>query len=147
MKINLKDNTMSMKEKFTIYPVGKVRKRAEKVFLKIFTAYQEAILGLKDYSHILVLYWFSENDTPEKRGTLQVVPRHNPENPLTGVFACCSPARPNLIATTVCKIVSIQENLIYIDDIDAFDGSPVIDIKPFFGNKDTDDIRIPSWAQ
>jgi tRNA (Thr-GGU) A37 N-methylase len=50
-------------------------------------------------------------------------------NPLTGVFATHSPARPNLIGVSRSKIISVKGNIIEIDDIDAFDGSPVIDLK------------------
>ena len=132
---------------YKIYPVGKVHIEDERTYLEIFSEFKDGILGLSDYSHIVVLYWFSENDTPEKRKTLQVIPRHNPDNPLTGLFACCSPARPNLIAMTVCKIISVKDNLIYIEDIDAFDGSPIIDIKPFFGNEDIKNVRMPDWAK
>jgi len=135
-----------MKSKYEIYPIGKIHKESDDVFLEIFKQFKDGMLGLKEYSHIVVLYWFSENDNLEKRKTLRVIPRQNPENPLTGVFACCSPARPNLIATTVCKIKSIKENLIYVESIDAINGSPIIDIKPFFGHEDIIGIEVPNWA-
>jgi tRNA (Thr-GGU) A37 N-methylase len=60
---------------------------------------------------------------------LQVHPRRNPDNPLTGVFATHSPVRPNLIGVTRCGIINVRENVIEVDEIDAFDGSPVIDLK------------------
>ena len=68
-----------------------------------------------------------KNDTFEKRRVLRVHPRKDPSNPLTGVFATHSPQRPNLIGLTVCKIISIYDNIIKIEDIDALDDSPVID--------------------
>ena len=79
-----------------------------------------------------MLYWFHENDTPEKRRTLKVHPRRNLGNPLTGVFATHSPMRPNLIAMTRCRLIAVDGLTLTVDAIDARPGSPVIDIKSFF---------------
>ena len=93
-----------------------------------------------------MFWWFSNNDTPQKRSILQVHPRGNPDNPLTGVFATRSPFRPNLIALTLCKIVSINVNVIEIEKTDAFDGTPVLDIKPFIPGYDTaENARVAEW--
>ena len=72
----------------------------------------------------------SERHARETREILQVHPKGNPENPLRGVFATRAPFRPNLIAMSRCKIKSIKENVIEIDEIDAFADSPVLDLKP-----------------
>ena len=110
--------------------------------------YKEALMGLEEFSHIVVLCWFYKSDTPEGRGTLKVHPRNNPENPITGVFATRSPLRPNPIALFTCKILRIEGNRIVIDRIDAFDGTPVIDIKPCITDLDfAADIKIPDWAR
>jgi tRNA-Thr(GGU) m(6)t(6)A37 methyltransferase TsaA len=84
---------------------------------------------MEKQSEIWVLWWFDRNDTPEKRSVLQVHPQGNPQRPLTGVFATHSPVRPNLIAMTRCKIVSVKDNVIEIESIDAFPDTPVLDIK------------------
>jgi tRNA (Thr-GGU) A37 N-methylase len=106
-------------------------------------------LGLEQWSHIWVFYWFDQNDTPEKRAVLQVHPRGNRNNPLTGVFATRSPMRPNLTALSLCRVVSIQGNDIEIEAIDAFDQTPVIDIKPYIQELDTprDPIDAPGWME
>lgn len=132
---------------FELRPVGRVEKSEGSARIRIFEQYADALKGLSDWSHINVLYWFDKNDTPQKRGILQVHPRGNPENPLTGVFACRSPVRPNLIALSVCRIASIKENVIHLDDIDAFDATPVLDIKPVVpGDALAENIQIPDWA-
>jgi tRNA-Thr(GGU) m(6)t(6)A37 methyltransferase TsaA len=77
-----------------------------------------------------VLYWFDRNDTPQKRSMLRVHPRGNPDNPLRGVFATRSPLRPNPIALSQVNVLSVRGSLIEIDGIDAFDDTPVLDIKP-----------------
>src|SRR5210317_55343 len=120
---------LQMKESFQIIPVGIVRKTDTAVSIDIFDDFTDALLGLDGFSHIVVLFWFDQNDTTEKRRVLQVHPRKDPRNPLTGVFATHSPQRPNPIGLTVCKIISIHGDFIEIEDIDAFNGSPVIDLK------------------
>jgi tRNA (adenine37-N6)-methyltransferase len=91
--------------------------------------YQSGLLGLDQFYQVTVIYWFDQNDTPEKRSILQVHPRGDKRNPIRGVFATHSPVRPNLIAISRCKILSVRDNIVEIDDIDAFPDSPVLDLK------------------
>jgi tRNA-Thr(GGU) m(6)t(6)A37 methyltransferase TsaA len=112
-----------------VYPIGKIVKKDGRTFVVIEKKFEPGLLGMDRLSSVTVIYWFDRNDTSAKRSILQVHPRKNMENPLTGVFATHSPVRPNLIGISRCKIVSVQGNIIEIDDIDAFDGSPVIDLK------------------
>ena len=70
------------------------------------------------------------------------------QNPLTGVFACRAPVRPNLIALSVCKILSVRGNVVTLDDLDAFDGTPVLDLKPFIPpDSPREGVRVPDWAK
>jgi tRNA-Thr(GGU) m(6)t(6)A37 methyltransferase TsaA len=117
---------------YQIFPIGVVHNQEDAVWIDIYADFTEGLVGLEQFSHIHVLYWFHQNDTREKRRMLQVHPCGNQNNPLTGVFATHSPARPNLVALTRCQILSIENNRIRIDAIDALDGSPVIDIKAYF---------------
>lgn len=132
---------------YSIHPVGLIRKTEDSACIEIFEAYRDAMSGLEGFSHIHVLFWFHENDTPEHRCTLKVHPRNNPANPLTGVFATHSPRRPNLIGLTRCRITGIDGNRIAIEAIDARDGSPVIDIKCFIPDASPlADVRVPAWV-
>jgi tRNA-Thr(GGU) m(6)t(6)A37 methyltransferase TsaA len=136
-----------MADTYTIHPIGLVRKKDDTAWIEIFAEYREAMLGLEGFSHILVFFWFHENDTAELRRTLQVHPRKDPSNPLTGVFATHSPMRPNLIGLTRCRIRGVEGNRIAIDAIDARDGSPVIDIKCFIPDREPlADLRLPDWV-
>lgn len=136
------------KVSYELFPIGRVEKTEDSVKIRIFEEFQDALLGLESWSHINVLYWFDKNDTPAKRGILQVHPRGNRENPLTGVFACRSPVRPNLIALTVCRVLSVAEGVITVDGIDAFDETPVLDIKPLIrGDEPREDLRVPDWVR
>ena len=138
----------SMAESYSIEPVGKVLKSSEATILEIFPAFKDALLGLDKFSHVLVLYWFDRNDSPDKRAILRVHPRGDKANPLMGVFATRSPFRPNLIGFSVCRIRSVEQNKIKVDNIDAFDGSPIIDLKPYIPASDcVPDASVPEWVK
>lgn len=129
---------------FKVRSIGYVKKAGDRTLIVLDKQYQPGLLGLEGFSHVLVFWWFDKNDTPEGRSVLQVHPKGNPQNPLTGVFATRSPRRPNLIALTLCKVVSVKENVVEIDKTDAFDGTPILDIKPFLPGYDTaDDAKVP----
>jgi tRNA-Thr(GGU) m(6)t(6)A37 methyltransferase TsaA len=125
----------------------KVEKAEGRTRLRVAARYAPALLGLDGFSHVHVRWWFDKNDSPEKRGILQVHPRGDSANPLTGVFATRAPVRPNLIATTLCRIVRIRDNVIDVEDIDAFDGTPILDLKPYIPRSDCaeDGVRTPHW--
>lgn len=136
-----------MTDSYKVYPVGKIRKQDGRIWIEIAPDYRSCMLGLERFSHINVLFWFHENDTPEGRGTMRVHPRKDKKNPLTGVFATHSPLRPNLIGLTRCKILSIQDTVIEIEAMDARDNTPVIDIKCYIPHEEKgEEIRIPDWV-
>ena len=146
------EETMDQKDTKTflkLYPVGRVDRKGKSVKLRIYNRYSDALRGLDGFSHAIVLYWFDRNDTPKKRNILQVHPRGNKKNPLTGVFACRAPVRPNLIALSLCKILAISGTVLSIDKIDALDGSPILDIKPYIPAIDceAEEVRVPDWLR
>jgi tRNA (adenine37-N6)-methyltransferase len=124
---------------FTVSPIGSVKMTGDRPSIVLEKQYQPGILGLREGSHIYVYWWFDRNDTPDLRATLQIHPNPpgNMAHPLTGVFACRSPYRPNLIGMTLAKVLSIKENVIEIDAIDAFADTPVLDIKPYSAGIDS----------
>jgi tRNA-Thr(GGU) m(6)t(6)A37 methyltransferase TsaA len=133
---------------FKLHPIGVVEKKGRGVHLRIFDEYADGLLGLDGWSHVNVFYWFDKNDTPQQRRVLRVHPRGDKQNPLTGVFACRAPVRPNLIALSVCRILAVQGNRITLDELDAFDGTPVLDLKPFIpADAPTKEVRVPAWAR
>jgi tRNA-Thr(GGU) m(6)t(6)A37 methyltransferase TsaA len=132
---------------FVVQPIGRVEKADDRTEIVLDKKYQPGLLGLNGFSHVYVFWWFDKNDTPAKRSTLQVHPRGNNQNPLTGVFATRSPLRPNLIGMTLCKVLSVKENVVTVEKIDAFPGTSVLDIKPFIPGYDSvPDARVPEWA-
>ena len=106
-------------------PSDEMRKRPSRIVLRPEMA--AGLMGLEDEQHILVLFNLHRATQYE----LQLHPGHNPENPIRGVFATRSQYRPNAIAATVADIVSIEDNVINVTGLDAQDGSPVLDIKPY----------------
>jgi len=136
----------SAEKRLAMQPIGRVQKQEDRTLIVLDEKYQPGLLGLEGFSHIHVFWWFDRNDTPEKRRVVQVHPMGDPENPLTGVFATRSPIRPNLIALSLCKIASVEGNVIEVEEIDAFAGTPVLDIKPFIAGHDAAvDATIPDW--
>lgn len=139
--------TKPMAQEYVLRAVGTVVKKDGRNVLDIFPAYHDALLGLEGFSHVVVLYWLDRNDRPEKRSILRVHPRADPRNPLTGVFATRSPVRPNLIAFSVCRIKLVQGCHVFVDRIDAFDGTPIIDLKPYIPGSDCiPTARVPDWV-
>ncbi len=143
------DETQHQSDKaFAIHPIGHIQKANGRSLIVLDKKYQPGLLGLDGFSHVFVFWWFDKNDTPQKRSILQVHPRGDQKNPLTGVFATRSPVRPNLIALSLCRIVSVKDNVVEVEKIDAFEGTPVLDIKPYAPGQDSaTGIKVPEWAK
>ncbi|MDO8601195.1 MAG: tRNA (N6-threonylcarbamoyladenosine(37)-N6)-methyltransferase TrmO [bacterium] len=102
-----------------------------------------ALKGIDDYSHIIVLYWMDK----VKDYVIQHRPQGNQEVPIVGIFACRCPARPNPIGITTVKLISHQGNKIKVKGLDILDGTPIIDIKPYWPQYDkVIKEKIPSWV-
>ncbi|MDY6896400.1 MAG: tRNA (N6-threonylcarbamoyladenosine(37)-N6)-methyltransferase TrmO [Thermotogota bacterium] len=142
---NAQDLEQITKKQFILKPIGFVHKEKGRTTLELNKNLGPACLGLDGFSHVWVLWWFDHNDTQEKRSILQVHPRGNRKNPLTGVFACRSPVRPNPIALTLCQIYSVKNNIIEIDTIDAFANTPILDLKPYIPGYDSTKASVADW--
>ena len=124
-----KRNHNTASETFVLHPIGSVKKEEGHTYIVINKEYVPGLMGLENYSHVTVIYWFHLNDTPKKRAVLQVYPQGNKANPMRGVFSTHSPVRPNLIAISRCKVLSVHDNVIEVDGIDAFSNTPGLDLK------------------
>lgn len=123
-----------MQKEFHLNSIGFIRKNEEKIWLEIEEKFEKGLLRLEDFSHVIVLWWIEGRDTEEDRAILQVYPKVDGTRekvPLVGVFACRSPGRPNPIGLTISKIISKKDNRLYIDRTDAFDNTPILDLKPY----------------
>lgn len=133
---------------FEIFPIGHVRRGDGKTVLEIMAPYRPALKELDRFSHVQVCWWFNQFDDEMYRGIMQS--DHTPyEAPTMGVFACRSPVRPNPIALTTAEVRSIdhERGVVEIVNIDAFDGTPVLDLKPYIPSCDrVKDVRVAEWA-
>lgn len=115
--------------------------------VKIFDEFCDGLRGLNTFSHLIILYWFHLREEEEEREVLKVVPRRHPGAPEVGVFASRSPSRPNPIGLCVVELVKIEKNRLFVRGLDAFEGSPVIDIKPYIPGADAfSNAVVPQWA-
>ncbi len=132
-----------------VNPIGKVSSRQdEKAKIEIRPELAKALMGLEGFSHVWVVFWLHEHDCAEQRAILQVHPRRDPANPLTGVFATRAPVRPNLIGLTCCRVVSVRGNVLEVEGLDAREGSPVLDLKPYIPSSDAlPEAKVPGWVK
>lgn len=89
--------------------------------------YLPGLYRLGHFKHVWVIFGFHRN----KEVLMKVHPQHDPSKPIVGVFASRSPTRPNKLGLTLVQIVSIRKGILTVKGLDAFDGSPVFDIKPY----------------
>jgi len=136
-----------MPAELTLRPIGVVRRDGDEVWLAVDEPYRPAMLEMDLFGHIIVLWWARGHDNPESRGILQTELPYAP-GVTAGVFSCRCEYRPNPIATTVCKLLDldIDAGVVRIAAIDAFDESPLLDIKPYIGVVDrVEHIVVPDW--
>ena len=128
--------------------VGVVEKDGEEeAKIRIFPDFCAGLRNIADFSHLIVLYWIHMRDTEAERRTLLVVPRRHTRNVETGVFACRSPSRPNLIGLCVVELLKIEECVLTVKGLDALKDSPIVDIKPYIPKADAvPNARVPEWT-
>jgi len=103
--------------------------------------------GIEEFSHLLVLYW-AHLGSPEGRKLTRGHPIGRKEFPLVGIFATRSPMRPNPVLLTTVELVERRGNVLRVTGLDAVDGSPLIDIKPYTpGYHQVHDVRMPQWME
>lgn len=118
----------------------------KKARVHIFPEFCDALKGIDGFSHIIVLYWIHLRDNEKERSVLQVVPRARADNVKVGVFACRSPSRPNPIGLCVVKLMKVEDCALTVKGLDAFKGSPIIDIKPYIPRRDiVPNTYTPEW--
>lgn len=108
---------------------------------------EDILNGIEDYSHLVVLYW--AHAVPEERRSLtRVHPMGRKDFPEVGIFSTCSPARPNPVLMTIVRLTKREKNVLTVIGLDAIDGSPVIDIKPYVSEfYPREGVRVPAWME
>lgn len=118
----------------------------EQAYIELDTQFSPQVLdGLEDFSHVEIVFLLNQVD-PGKVQLAARHPRNNPDWPKVGIFAQRTKNRPNRIGTTICRILKVQDRKLYVEGLDAIEGSPVLDIKPWvieFGPRGP--VHQPQW--
>jgi tRNA-Thr(GGU) m(6)t(6)A37 methyltransferase TsaA len=151
------DKAADTAEAFHVRPIGYVRSdyaepdsvphthdawTADESRIQLLPRYAGALGGLKGYSHIIVLFWVH-------RARDWKMPKHHHKPPHVKVFATRMPVRPNPIGLSAVQLVSFspQTGEVVVRGLDALDGTPVLDIKPYIPNFDSyADAQVPQWV-
>ena len=107
--------------------------------IEVDPRYGEALTGVETCSHLLVLYWMHE----ARRDLVRQAPHHY--NEPRGTFALRSPVRPNPIAASVVKLLKRDGDKLLVTGLDCLDGTPLIDIKPYFASTDAEPNATVGW--
>jgi len=108
----------------------------------------DALDGLEAFSHIVVVYWMHLVSEERRETTTHVHPRGDPQIPLQGVFATRSPVRPNPIGLRVVALLERRGNVLRVRGLDAIDGTPVLDLKPYLFYYDgVPESTVADWVQ
>ena len=103
-----------------------------------------ALEGITGFSHVFVLFWLHQI-TLKQRETMKVHPRGRKDMPLLGVLATRTNLRPNPIGLTLCELVKAESNVLTVRGLDAYDGTPVLDVKPYDTWDCAPNARMPDW--
>lgn len=134
---------------FQVIPLGVVQRTADGVNLLIENPHRPALHGLEQFSHVMVLWWADRFDALEYREMLQCDLPYAPGH-TAGMFATRSPIRPNPLMVTTCKLLAVDEaaGVVTVTDLDAVDGTPVVDLKAYFPVCDrVQTASIPAWLE
>ncbi|MDA4134457.1 MAG: tRNA (N6-threonylcarbamoyladenosine(37)-N6)-methyltransferase TrmO [Thaumarchaeota archaeon] len=103
-----------------------------------------ALRGIEAYSHVVVLFWMDQV-TEEERERLTTHPRHRDDLPRVGIFAVRMRSRPNPIGLSVVELIGRRKNVLKVRGLDALDGTPVLDVKPYDHMDVKEGIAVPEW--
>jgi tRNA-Thr(GGU) m(6)t(6)A37 methyltransferase TsaA len=107
----------------------------------------DAVAGLDSFSHLVVVFQFHRVDPAAVQSGARR-PRGNPDWPEVGMFAQRAKMRPNRLGVSACRLLHVEGLDLHVQGLDAIDGSPVLDVKPFmreFEPPDAD-VRQPPWS-
>ncbi|WP_172844403.1 SAM-dependent methyltransferase [Tumebacillus algifaecis] len=107
---------------------------------------EDVTAGLRDFSHVDVIFFMNRVD-PARIETTARHPRNNPDWPKVGIFAQRAKGRPNRLGVTNCQLISVEGLRITVRGLDAIDGTPVVDLKPYmleFGPRG--EVKQPEWS-
>jgi tRNA-Thr(GGU) m(6)t(6)A37 methyltransferase TsaA len=114
--------------------------------IEIDPRWAEGLVGLEDYSHLIVLCYLHLMQGQEP--VLQIRAQRHPQMPLVGFFCTRTPLRPNPISLTVVELVERADNLLHVRNLDMYDGTTVLDVKPYLKRGDCQpQSTVPEWME
>lgn len=122
-------------------PIQPIAAENIKGYIELLPEYQPGLKDLEGFSHITLLYHFHKINGYE----LHVTPFLDTEK--RGIFSCRAPKRPNAIGSSTVRLLGIENNIIQIEQVDMLDGTPLIDIKPFYPRYDNRDNVTIGWLE
>jgi tRNA-Thr(GGU) m(6)t(6)A37 methyltransferase TsaA len=121
--------------------------------VEVFREYGDGLNGIDGFSH-LILIAYLHKVTDDQRRTLKVRPKrflrfniNISDLPEVGVFCTDSPHRPNPIALTIVRLIKREELYLHVEGLDLFNGTPILDIKPYTPNRRIADVNVPKWYE
>lgn len=132
-----------------VQPIGMIRSNENGTFLQVDKKYLPALTALEGFSHLNIIWWFSDFDDEESRSVLDTEQPYKNAPAKMGIFATRSPMRPNPLALTAVEVIHIdhQNGIIQIAYTDANDNTPLLDIKPYTPSYDRVEApRVPDWC-
>ena len=123
---------------------NEVRDKTRTSQIVIRKDFVKALDGIIDFSHLFVLFYLHKIPNSQRK-ILKVHPRGRKDMPLLGVFATRTMLRPNPVGLTLVELVKVEDNILTVRGLDAFDGTPVLDIKPFDSWDNAKTIKLPAW--
>jgi len=109
--------------------------------VEVFPEYAEGLKDVEGFSHLILLYHFHLS----KPSPLKVKPYM--DNEMHGVFAMRGPSRPNPIGISIVRLIRVQQNTLYVQDVDIVDRTPLLDIKPYVPKFDIREAKRVGWLE
>ncbi len=107
--------------------------------------YAEGLPGIEDFSHAIIIYYM-HLATDKERVKIRRHPQGRDYMPFVGIFSQRAKRRPNPVGVTAVKIIKVENNILKIQGLDAIDGTPVLDIKPYYPRDRVENPIIPEWV-
>ncbi|MBN2335994.1 SAM-dependent methyltransferase [Candidatus Bathyarchaeota archaeon] len=136
---------MTEKESYTVHPIGYVKRGEDSPEIRLDQKYRPGLLEVDNFSHVIVVWWGDKYEEYRDQVDMRMKPPYAPDV-LTGLFATRSPVRPNPVNISVCRVIEVDhtEGVLKVNEIDAFDGTPVLDLKVYFPTSDrVHDVTVP----
>jgi len=109
--------------------------------VNVYPRFAEGLKDIEGFSHLILIYYFHRVDN------YTLISRPYNDNTPRGIFSIRGPRRPNPIGMTVVRLDKVEDNVLYISGVDMVDGTPLLDIKPYFPDIDAHVAERTGWAQ